>query len=82
MIGRCNTRIAEEEEARVALRSSEGVAEEVIRVSVRAKTSMLRVSARSEIAVFERVEKRANVKCTCIESEGSRPRRITNEEAL
>jgi len=36
----------------VALRSSE--AEEVIQVSVRAKTSMLPVSARSEIAVYLR----------------------------
>jgi len=55
MIGRCNVRMADEEEAEgVALRSPEGVAEGVIQVSFRAKTSTLQVTARSEIAVYLR----------------------------
>jgi len=56
MIGRCNMRgwLTRKKSEGVALRSSEGVAEGVIQVSVRAKASMLRVSARSEIAVYLR----------------------------
>ena len=55
MSGRGGAWIADEKEARgVALRSSAEVAEGVIHVSVRAKASMLRVSARSAIAVYLR----------------------------
>ena len=56
MSGRSSTWIADEEEARrVALQNSADVAEGVIYVSVRAKMSIVRVSARSAIAVYLRV---------------------------
>ena len=47
----------------VAFRSSAEVAEGVIHVSVRAKASMLRVSARSAIAVYLRGLRRERILC-------------------
>jgi len=55
MIGRNNARMTDGEEARrSSIAKFRRVAEGVIQVSVRAKTSMLRVSARSEITVVLR----------------------------
>jgi len=55
MIGRCNARMADEEEVRgSSIAKFRKGREGVIQVSVKAKTSMLQVSARSEIAVYLR----------------------------
>jgi len=55
IIGRCNTMMADQEEARgSSIAKFRRLAEGVIQVPVGANTSMLRVSARSEIAVYLR----------------------------
>jgi len=69
MIGRCNARMTDEEEARGSStakfrRSNPGFSEskDIDAASIR------------DSSIFERDKKRANVKCTYIESGGSRPR--------
>ena len=77
----------------VALRSSAGVAEGVIQVSVRAKASILRFSARSKIAVYlrglrkERMFRVQTLKVagvgpglSSMSPDRSNPRRMTKED--